>query len=124
MSRGLPSMTALLGMLVLAGFRTEIKLSRCSRRLARARCATAVSKGRDGLLAGLGSNMSSNTRPQRGLRLYPNYHPGIVGAFIATFLRRALGWYRLGEGAGLIGAVVGASSCWSCTAMIANRRTV
>ena len=33
---------------------------------------------------------------------------GIVGAFVATFLGQALGWYRPSEGAGLIGAVVGA----------------
>jgi uncharacterized membrane protein YeaQ/YmgE (transglycosylase-associated protein family) len=33
---------------------------------------------------------------------------GIVGAFVATFLGQAIGWYRAGEGAGLIGAVVGA----------------
>jgi uncharacterized membrane protein YeaQ/YmgE (transglycosylase-associated protein family) len=33
---------------------------------------------------------------------------GIVGAFVATFLGQALGWYRYGEGAGFIGAVVGA----------------
>ena len=33
---------------------------------------------------------------------------GIVGAFIATYLGQALGWYRAGEGAGLIGAVIGA----------------
>jgi uncharacterized membrane protein YeaQ/YmgE (transglycosylase-associated protein family) len=33
---------------------------------------------------------------------------GIVGAFVATFLGQALGWYAPGEGAGLIGAVVGA----------------
>jgi len=33
---------------------------------------------------------------------------GIVGAFVATFLGQPLGWYRAGEGAGLIGAVVGA----------------
>jgi uncharacterized membrane protein YeaQ/YmgE (transglycosylase-associated protein family) len=33
---------------------------------------------------------------------------GIVGAFVATFLGQAVGWYRAGEGAGLIGAVVGA----------------
>ena len=32
---------------------------------------------------------------------------GIVGAFVATFLGQALGWYTPGEGAGLIGAVVG-----------------
>jgi uncharacterized membrane protein YeaQ/YmgE (transglycosylase-associated protein family) len=33
---------------------------------------------------------------------------GIVGAFLATYLGQALGWYQAGEGAGLIGAVVGA----------------
>ena len=33
---------------------------------------------------------------------------GIVGAFVATYLGQALGWYSSGEGAGLIGAVVGA----------------
>ena len=33
---------------------------------------------------------------------------GIVGAFIATWLGQAVGWYRLGEGAGFIGSVVGA----------------
>jgi len=33
---------------------------------------------------------------------------GIVGAFVATFLGQALGWYHAGEGAGLIGATVGA----------------
>jgi uncharacterized membrane protein YeaQ/YmgE (transglycosylase-associated protein family) len=33
---------------------------------------------------------------------------GIVGAFLATFLGQAIGWYKAGEGAGLIGAVVGA----------------
>ena len=33
---------------------------------------------------------------------------GIVGAFVATYLGQAVGWYQAGEGAGLIGAVVGA----------------
>jgi uncharacterized membrane protein YeaQ/YmgE (transglycosylase-associated protein family) len=33
---------------------------------------------------------------------------GIVGAFVASWLGHALGWYQPGEGAGLIGAVVGA----------------
>ncbi|MDF2618817.1 MAG: Transglycosylase-associated protein [Xanthobacteraceae bacterium] len=33
---------------------------------------------------------------------------GIVGAFVATFLGQAMGWYGPNEGAGLIGAVVGA----------------
>lgn len=33
---------------------------------------------------------------------------GIVGAFVATFAGQALGLYRADEGAGLIGAVIGA----------------
>jgi uncharacterized membrane protein YeaQ/YmgE (transglycosylase-associated protein family) len=33
---------------------------------------------------------------------------GIVGAFVASWLGQALGWYGPGQGAGLIGAVVGA----------------
>ena len=33
---------------------------------------------------------------------------GIVGAFLATYLGQALGWYRADEGAGFIGAIVGA----------------
>jgi uncharacterized membrane protein YeaQ/YmgE (transglycosylase-associated protein family) len=33
---------------------------------------------------------------------------GIAGAFVATWLGQAIGWYRPGESAGLIGAVVGA----------------
>jgi uncharacterized membrane protein YeaQ/YmgE (transglycosylase-associated protein family) len=33
---------------------------------------------------------------------------GVVGAFVASYLGQALGWYQPGEGAGLIGAVVGA----------------
>jgi uncharacterized membrane protein YeaQ/YmgE (transglycosylase-associated protein family) len=33
---------------------------------------------------------------------------GIVGAFVATFLGQAVGWYRPDQGAGFIGATVGA----------------
>ena len=33
---------------------------------------------------------------------------GIIGAFVASYLGQALGWYGPGEGAGLIGAAVGA----------------
>jgi uncharacterized membrane protein YeaQ/YmgE (transglycosylase-associated protein family) len=32
---------------------------------------------------------------------------GVVGALVATFLGQAIGWYSAGQGAGLIGAVVG-----------------
>jgi len=33
---------------------------------------------------------------------------GIVGAFVASYLGQALGWYSANEGAGFIGAIVGA----------------
>jgi uncharacterized membrane protein YeaQ/YmgE (transglycosylase-associated protein family) len=33
---------------------------------------------------------------------------GIVGAIVATYLGQSLGWYGMGQGAGLIGAAVGA----------------
>lgn len=33
---------------------------------------------------------------------------GIVGALVATYLGQAIGWYHAGQGAGFIGAVVGA----------------
>jgi len=33
---------------------------------------------------------------------------GIVGAFVATYLGQAIGWYGPDQSAGLIGAVVGA----------------
>jgi len=33
---------------------------------------------------------------------------GVVGAFVATYLGQAVGWYQANEGAGLVGAVVGA----------------
>jgi uncharacterized membrane protein YeaQ/YmgE (transglycosylase-associated protein family) len=46
---------------------------------------------------------------------------GIVGAFVATYLGQAVGWYRAGEGAGLIGAVVGALIVLFIWGMIANR---
>src|SRR4026209_557894 len=34
---------------------------------------------------------------------------GIAGSFLATFLGQAVGWYRADQGAGFIGAPVGAS---------------
>jgi len=47
---------------------------------------------------------------------------GIVGAFVATFLGQALGWYRSGDGAGLIGAIVGAIIVLAIYGAIAGRR--
>ncbi|MET3973284.1 GlsB/YeaQ/YmgE family stress response membrane protein [Bradyrhizobium barranii] len=46
---------------------------------------------------------------------------GIVGAFVATYLGQALGWYRPGEGAGLIGAIVGAIVVLFVYGMVSGR---
>jgi uncharacterized membrane protein YeaQ/YmgE (transglycosylase-associated protein family) len=48
---------------------------------------------------------------------------GIVGAFVATYLGQALGWYDAGQGAGLIGAVVGALIVLVIWGMFAGRRS-
>jgi uncharacterized membrane protein YeaQ/YmgE (transglycosylase-associated protein family) len=48
---------------------------------------------------------------------------GIVGAFLATWLGQSLGWYGAGEGAGLIGAVVGASIILAIWATVMGRRS-
>ncbi|NMA98866.1 MAG: GlsB/YeaQ/YmgE family stress response membrane protein [Phyllobacteriaceae bacterium] len=47
---------------------------------------------------------------------------GIVGAFVASYLGQAIGWYSAGEGAGLIGAVVGAVIVLLLWGMFARRR--
>jgi len=49
---------------------------------------------------------------------------GIVGAFVASYLGQALGWYGPGEGAGLIGAVVGAVIVLFVWGMVTKNRTV
>jgi uncharacterized membrane protein YeaQ/YmgE (transglycosylase-associated protein family) len=48
---------------------------------------------------------------------------GVVGAFVATYLGQALGWYRADEGAGLIGAVVGAVIVLAIWGFIARSRS-
>lgn len=49
---------------------------------------------------------------------------GIIGAVVATYLGQAVGWYRAGEGAGFIGAVVGAVILLAIYRMVVSRRTV
>ena len=48
---------------------------------------------------------------------------GIVGAFVATYLGQAIGWYRADEGAGFIGAIVGAIVVLFIYGVIAGRRS-
>ncbi|MGX9966556.1 GlsB/YeaQ/YmgE family stress response membrane protein [Roseomonas sp. F4] len=47
---------------------------------------------------------------------------GILGALVATWLGQAIGWYRAGEGAGFIGAVVGAVIVLAVYRAVAGRR--
>lgn len=49
---------------------------------------------------------------------------GIVGAFVASYLGQALGWYQPGEGAGFIGAVVGAVVVLAIWGFISRNRAV
>ncbi|MFE1598679.1 GlsB/YeaQ/YmgE family stress response membrane protein [Methylobacterium sp. ID0610] len=48
---------------------------------------------------------------------------GIVGAFVATFLGQAVGWYGPNQGAGLIASVVGAVVVLAIWGFIQSRRT-
>ncbi len=47
---------------------------------------------------------------------------GIVGAFVATFIGQAVGWYGPNDGAGFIGAIVGADIVLVIWGMISGRR--
>ena len=49
---------------------------------------------------------------------------GVVGAFVASYLGQALGWYQPGEGAGLVGAVVGAILILLVWGAVSRRRAV
>lgn len=46
---------------------------------------------------------------------------GIVGAFVATYVGQAIGWYRADQGAGWIGAIVGAVVVLVIWSMFARR---
>jgi uncharacterized membrane protein YeaQ/YmgE (transglycosylase-associated protein family) len=48
---------------------------------------------------------------------------GIAGAFVASWLGQALGWYGPEEGAGLIGSVVGAIIVLLIWAAVMRQRT-
>jgi len=46
---------------------------------------------------------------------------GIIGAFVATYLGQAVGWYGPNDGAGIIGAIVGAVIVLAIWGMISRR---
>ena len=73
-----------------------------------------------GLLAGLVAKLLMPGRDPGGVIVTTLL--GIVGAMVATYLGQALGWYRAGEGAGFVGAVVGAVLLQIAYRMVVRRR--
>ena len=47
---------------------------------------------------------------------------GIVGAFVATYLGQAVGWYKTGESAGFLASVVGAIILLFLYGIVAGRQ--
>ncbi|HYE50951.1 MAG TPA: GlsB/YeaQ/YmgE family stress response membrane protein [Azospirillaceae bacterium] len=74
-----------------------------------------------GLLAGLVAKFLMPGRDPGGFIVTTLL--GIAGAFVATYLGQAIGWYRAGDGAGFVGAVVGAIILLALYRMIAGRRS-
>ena len=48
---------------------------------------------------------------------------GIAGAFVASYIGQAIGWYRADQGTGFIGAVVGAIIVLAIWSFPAPRRS-
>jgi uncharacterized membrane protein YeaQ/YmgE (transglycosylase-associated protein family) len=49
---------------------------------------------------------------------------GIVGAVVASYLGQALGFYGPGEGAGIVGAIIGAVVVLVVWSMVATKRVL
>lgn len=72
-----------------------------------------------GLLAGIVAKLLMPGRDPGGFIITTLL--GMAGALIATWLGQAIGWYRPGEAAGFIGAVVGAIILLALYRLIARR---
>jgi uncharacterized membrane protein YeaQ/YmgE (transglycosylase-associated protein family) len=75
-----------------------------------------------GFLAGLVAKLLTPGRDPGGFIVTTLL--GIVGAFVASWLGQAIGWYGPDEGAGFIGAVVGAIIVLAVYHATIGRRTV
>lgn len=73
-----------------------------------------------GLLAGLIAKAITPGRDPSGCIV--TIVIGIAGAVLAGFLGQQLGWYRPGEGAGFLAAIVGAVLILLVYRMVAGRR--
>ena len=60
-----------------------------------------------GFVAGIVARLLSRG-PNRPTGFLVTTALGIAGAFLATFIGQSVGWYRADQGAGFIGAIVGA----------------
>lgn len=74
-----------------------------------------------GLLAGIVAKLLMPGRDPGGFIV--TILLGIAGAFVATYLGQAVGWYEANEGAGFIGAVVGAILILIAYRLIKGRRS-
>ena len=75
-----------------------------------------------GLLAGIVAQLLMPGRDPGGFIVTTLL--GIFGAIVATYLGQAVGWYRADQGAGFIGAVVGAIIVLAVYRMVVRRSTV
>ena len=73
-----------------------------------------------GFLAGLIAKALTSNRTPTGFIVTTVL--GIVGSVVATWLGQAIGWYRPGESAGFVGAIVGAIVVLSVYHAIGGRR--
>jgi uncharacterized membrane protein YeaQ/YmgE (transglycosylase-associated protein family) len=73
-----------------------------------------------GLLAGILAKLI-HPGPNEPLGFILTTLLGIAGAFVATYLGQAIGWYQADQGAGLIGATVGAVIVLFVWGMFAKR---
>jgi uncharacterized membrane protein YeaQ/YmgE (transglycosylase-associated protein family) len=73
-----------------------------------------------GLLAGLIAKAITPGRDPSGCII--TIVIGVAGAVLAGFLGQQLGWYRPGEGAGFLAAIVGAVLILLVYRMVAGRR--
>jgi uncharacterized membrane protein YeaQ/YmgE (transglycosylase-associated protein family) len=73
-----------------------------------------------GFLAGLIAKALTSNRTPTGFIVTTVL--GIVGSVVATWLGQAIGWYRPGESAGFVGAIVGAVVVLSVYHAIGGRR--
>jgi uncharacterized membrane protein YeaQ/YmgE (transglycosylase-associated protein family) len=73
-----------------------------------------------GLLAGIVAKLLMPGRDPGGFII--TILLGIAGAFVATYLGQAVGWYEAGQGAGFIGAVIGAILILIVYRMMRGRR--